>query len=219
MDNLDLSAQVDVELGFYNVLEITELGIGIEALGDKIVVLMDSYRSGYECTTCKGIGKIKNEVRCVCDPLDWDENKNVARGTRNRFGEPCLECMSNYMQKRKTEIVTCPTCKGKGSTLIIPDSAKSLPTTGIVISCGPDVTKIKNHCRIIATPHSGIYIPMKGNVPVKIYHEYEPLAYIYNINPEHDKIEEMIDQNYKIIDIPSSGFIEYDTPLGKDKNI
>lgn len=214
-----LEAKVDVELGYDNILEITDLGIGIEALGDKIVVLMDSYRSGYECTVCKGVGKIKTEIRCKCDPEDWDVNKHVAPGTRNRFGESCLECMGNYLEKRKSVVQTCPTCKGKGSTLIIPDSAKSLPTTGVVISCGPDVTRIKIHTRIIATPHSGIYIPMKGNVPVKIYHQHEPLAYIYNINPEHGKTEEMIDRDKKIIDIPSSGFIEYDTPLGDDKSI
>lgn len=218
MDSLDLEARVDVELGYNNILEITNLGIGIEAIGDKIVVLMDSFRSGYECTGCKGVGKVKNEIRCKCDPPDWNADTNLTPGTRNRFGEPCLECMGNYKQKRKFEVQTCPTCKGKGSTIIIPDSAKSLPTTGIVISCGPDVTKIKLHSRIVATPHSGIYIPMKGNVPVKIYHEYEPLAYIYNINPEHGKIEEMIDSDHKIIDIPSSGFIDYDTPLGEDKN-
>lgn len=214
----DVSAKVDIELGYDNVLEITDLGIGIEAIGDKIVVLMDSFRSGYECVTCKGTGKVKQIKRCICDPEDWSEEKNLPRGQKNRFGEPCEKCGGDFMSKRQDLVISCPTCKGKGATLIIPDSAKSLPTTGVVISCGPDVTRIRKHTRIIATPHSGIYIPMKGNVPVKIYHQHEPLAYIYNINPEHIKTEEMIDSN-GIVELPVSDFIEYDTPLSDDKNI
>ncbi len=215
----EMTAQLDINLGFDNVLELTDLGIGIEALGDKIVVLLDSYRSGYECTKCKGIGKLRQFSRCKCDPVDWYEETHLPRGERNRFGELCELCGGDYMSKRLDLVVECPQCKGKGATLIIPQSAQSLPTTGVVVSVGPLATKIKKHCRIVASPYAGTYIPMKGNIPVKIYHQHEPLAYIYNINPEHIKLEEMIDKNKQLIDLPVSDFIELDTPIPDTQNI
>ena len=214
-----IEALVNVELGYPNVLELTDFGIGMEAIGDKIIVLMDSYRSGYECTVCKGAGKVRQFSRCKCDPDEWNMETHLERGTKNRFGEPCDICGGNYLSKRVDSIVECPQCHGKGATLIIPDTAKSLPTTGIVVSIGPDADRSFLHKRILVGPYSGVFCPMKGNIPVKIYKEHEPLAFIYNINPEHGKVEEMVDTDNHVVELPVADFIDYDTPLADSQNI
>lgn len=216
-------AELDVDAGEDNVIGLMEIGIGLEAVGDNILVLIDSYRSGYECTACKGTGKLKQITRCVCDPDISDEELNeargygVERGARNRFGRidaPCLECAGDYMSKRVNRIIECPTCKGKGATLIIPDSAQSLPTTGVILSVGPDVTRsgIEINKRIVCTPHSGVFLPMKGNIPVKCFRQHEPLCVMYNLKQEGGF--EKNDPG----ELATSKFVEYETPLGEKHN-
>jgi hypothetical protein len=178
--------ELDVHAGETNVIGLVELGIGLEAIGDNILVLIDTYRSGYECSMCRGTGKLKRKARCVCDPDVPDAELNFPRGSRNRFDAPCGFCGGDYVSKRIDDVVTCSLCKGKGSSLIIPDTAKSLPTTGVILSVGPDVTRggIAVNKRVICTAHSGVGIPMKGNIPVKVYRQHEPLCVLYNIKKD-----------------------------------
>lgn len=140
-----------------NVAELVELGICLEAIDDKIIVKMDSYRSGYECKTCHGKGFIKSTYKTDPD-------------------KPCEDC------------------HGKGALLAIPERAKSLPTSGIVISIGENTrammarrgeillhspAKIDVGARVIFGPHTGTLIPFKGNVQLKIMREHEPLAVMF----------------------------------------
>lgn len=175
-------AHLSVDLGHENYLELPDLKLAIEGLGDKVVVLMDSFKSGYECPQCRGTGKIRSTV------VDG-------------------------------AIRPCDKCNGKGHTLFIPDTAKSLATTGVVVSIGPDVHKILLHRRVICSPYSGVFLPMKGNVQIKIYHQHEPMAYLYNLNDSGDYEEEMIDRNNKIIELDTTKFVEVDTPLPESQNI
>src|ERR1700728_3756975 len=80
------AAHVSVDAGEDNIVGLIELGVGLEAIGDNIIVLIDNYRSGYECTACKGTGKLRRVVRCTCDPNIADDALDFPRGTRNRFG-------------------------------------------------------------------------------------------------------------------------------------
>lgn len=116
-----------------NVCEIENLGISLMAVEDKIIIMFDEYKSGYECTDCKGSGKI-NQV-CICESSGHP-------GFTNRFKvNPCANCGGNYENKRVVK--NCDTCKGVGSILVIPQTAKSLPTTGIVVSMGPETPAMK----------------------------------------------------------------------------
>lgn len=213
-------AELDVDAGEDNIIGLMELGIGLEAIGDNILVLIDSYRSGYECTACKGTGKLREIKRCVCDPdipddkLAAYQGDGVLRGTRNKFGAVCENCEGDFVSKRSDKMIECPTCKGKGASLIIPDTAQSLPTTGVILSVGPDVTRsgIKRNKRIVATPHSGVFLPMKGNIPVKCFRQHEPLCLMYNLKQ---------DGGFEVDDpgeLVTSKFVEYETPLGEKHN-
>lgn len=203
-------AQVSVDEGEPNIIGLVELGIGLEAVGDNILVLIDSYRSGYECTACKGTGKLRRVVRCVCDPDIEDSKLDFPRGERNRFGAECEACHGSYLETRVDDVVVCHKCEGKGATLVIPETAKSLPTTGIILSIGPDVTRkgIALNKRVICTPHSGVGLPMKGNIPVKVYRAHEPLCVMYNIKKDGTSDKE------KAGELVSNQFVELDTPLG-----
>lgn len=202
--------QVNVDDGEPNVIGLVELGIGLEAVGDNILVLIDSYRSGYECTVCKGTGKLRRVSRCICDPDVSDDRLDFPRGSRNRFGAECETCHGSYLEMRVDDVVTCHKCGGKGATLVIPETAKSLPTTGIILSMGPEVTRagIALNKRVICTPHSGVGLPMKGNIPVKVYRQHEPLCVMYNI-----KKDGLADKE-KAGELASNQFVELDTPLG-----
>jgi co-chaperonin GroES (HSP10) len=174
-------AHLNVDLGHENILEMPDLRLAIEALPNKIVVLLDKFKSGYECTKCKGSGKLRSLV--------------VEGALR-----------------------TCDQCNGRGASLIIPQNAQSIATTGVVVSIGEGVTKIKLHSRVICGPYSGVALPMKGNIEVKIYHEDEPLAVLYNLNPNGTLVKKSIDEDNQIIELDTSKFVEHDTPLAETNN-
>jgi co-chaperonin GroES (HSP10) len=158
-----------------NVIDLTEIGVSLQAVEDKIIILVDSYKSGFECKTCKGEGRVPS-------PL----NAEVLR--------------------------VCDECKGKGSILVIPDTAKSMPSTGVVVSMGPnteymtikrrlrrlpppidndkeeyekelkeelDECLIKIGTRVVFGVHVGTKIPIKGNIKLTIMREKEPLCIIF----------------------------------------
>lgn len=206
--------QINVDDGEPNIIGLIELGIGLEAIGDNILVLIDSYRSGYECTVCKGTGKLHRTSRCICDPDVPDSELNNSRGSRNRFGAECETCHGSYLEMRIDDVVTCHKCEGKGATLVIPQSAQSLPTTGIILSKGPEVTRagIELNKRIIATPHAGVFLPMRGNIPVKVYRQHEPLCVMYNIKKDGTADKD------KPGELTTNQFVELDTPLGTQFN-
>ena len=202
--------EVHVDDGEPNIIGLIELGVGLEAVGDNILVLIDSYRSGYECTVCKGTGKLHRVSRCVCDPDISDDRLDFPRGSRNRFGAECETCNGSYLEMRIDDVVTCNKCEGKGAILVIPENAKSLPTTGIILSMGPEVTRkgIALNKRVVCTPHSGVGLPMKGNIPVKVYRQHEPLCVMYNIKKDGTANK---DEPGELV---SNQFVELDTPLG-----
>lgn len=186
-----------------NVVELEKLGISLMAVEDKIIVMHDDYKSGFECKTCKGEGKLTGCQTCH-------------NSGKDRFGQTCKSCNGVPMN----HITVCPDCKGKGGLLVIPETARSLPTTGIVVSMGPETramiltrnyhenlklretfagtpkyndytkilediledyneTPIRLGARVIFGPHVGTMLPMKGNIKLKIMRIHEPLAVLF----------------------------------------
>lgn len=174
-----------------NVVELQNLGISLMAVEDKIIVMFDDYKSGYECKDCKGAGLITGCVTC--------DNTG-----KDRFKQECKACRGAGDKFKRQ----CPTCKGKGGILVIPETAKSLPTTGVVVSMGPDTPAMKLiqsyrdlidteafqkemilkrlkeipirlGARVIFGPHVGTLIPFKGNIKLKIMRVHEPLAVLF----------------------------------------
>ena len=186
-----------------NVVELQQLGISLMAVEDKIIVMFDDYKSGYECKNCKGKGIAEGCEVC-------------ANSGKDRFGQDCKFCLGKGKDYKKR----CTECKGKGHLIFIPETAKSLPTTGVVVSMGPETramiltknilenkklqknyagtpkydeylailadleadlkeTPIRLGARVIFGPYVGTLIPFKGNIKLKIMRVHEPLAVLF----------------------------------------
>lgn len=108
-----------------------------EALNEKILVVLDQFKSGYECKTCKGKGKVA------------------------------------VKHLREDTIEVCPTCQGKTvgkGGIIIPETAKVLATSGVVVSMGPlaqERAGFKVGDRVLFGFHSGSMIPTKAGIMFK----------------------------------------------------
>jgi hypothetical protein len=116
--------------------------VGFEADFDRIMVLEDAFRSGYECDTCKETGKLS------C--------KSCANG-RSRLNPEivCKDCDGSLYVK-------CSDCGGKGVLLEIPQSAQRRPTTGKVVSVGESVKKRKRGHRVMYPSFCGEVMDLKG---------------------------------------------------------
>ena len=116
------------------------------AQGDKILVSVDIFKSGYECKDCKGSGKLI--TRCPCEATDrpgykytqnnLDADMPFARVEINK-NVVCEHCGGIPDTKYKEE--ECKLCKGTGASLFIPDNSKVLPTTGVIVSVGRDTLR------------------------------------------------------------------------------
>ena len=93
--------------------------MGMEATYDRVLVLEDEFRSGYECERCVKSGSIP------C-PDCMDGSSKLNPDIR------CKTCQGNLKLK-------CPDCNGAGELLVIPEVAKRRPTTGLIVSIGCDV--------------------------------------------------------------------------------
>jgi hypothetical protein len=93
--------------------------MGMEATFDRVLVLEDEFRSGYECDTCQKTGKLK----CP-DCTDGSSRLN-----------PDIQCKTCQGHQS----ITCTDCNGKGELIVIPEVAKRRPTTGLIVSKGSEV--------------------------------------------------------------------------------
>src|SRR5207245_1700584 len=85
------------------------------AFGDRLLVSEDEFKSGYECRTCNGVGRI------TCDQCG-------GQGEYGRGGTQfkCSFCGGGGQLK-------CSACGGKGGLLVVPDIAQRRPSTGQVV--------------------------------------------------------------------------------------
>lgn len=126
-----------IELKFDDASNEIKLGtLKMKAAGNRLIVVGDEFRTGYECVACEGRGEVN------CDKCDGTGASIVTESGR------CGRC-------RGQKVMICPSCKGKGGTLVIPDDKKARPTTGRVVSTGPLVTQFKPGQSVMFTSFSG----------------------------------------------------------------
>jgi len=114
--------------------------MGFEASFERVLVLEDEFRSGYECDRCKEKGKI------TCDNCQGQGNTaGISLDGRPPVAKKCSQCSGEGK-------LQCPDCKGKGMLLEIPDVAKRRPTTGQIVSLGSEVKGYKLH-EFVAYPN------------------------------------------------------------------
>src|SRR5271167_3021653 len=100
-----------------NYAEFPGFPYKMRAVGSKILVIVDTFKSGYECRECKGVG---HRIGLV------------PQRTTEMLG-PNLPTMQMVETK-----ITCESCNGKGTLLHLSDESKSLPCTGVVASLGAE---------------------------------------------------------------------------------
>lgn len=137
------------------------------ALGDRILIKEDEFKSGYECQHCAGAGKHP----CV-------ECKGVGSHdvTLGQYGvaKKCSHCTG-------TGQVTCSECKGKGGLLIAPETSQRRPTTGTIVSLGPDCKHLSLNQSVLYSNFAGYVVDLSvadrtAPVVLRILHESEVLC-------------------------------------------
>jgi co-chaperonin GroES (HSP10) len=171
-------ASIEVILDNSNKVAFPGFPYKFEALGEKILVSIDIFKSGYECKICKGKKVIKYFCPCELNghkglKYSDDDLKTVAATLGEdialaRQNLVCPECNGEYELKREEK--NCEDCKGLGTLLHIPDISKNLPTTGIVVSIGSACKGLsyKIGDRILFGPYAGSMIPTKAGLMFKI---------------------------------------------------
>jgi len=116
------------------------------ALGDRLIILQDEFKSGYECARCLG----KRELVCVeCAGRGWN-SQVLDEFTVGVAKKKCSHC--DGVGK-----LVCPDCQGKGGLLEIPEDKQQRPGTGKVVSVGPA-------CRTAALEDWVMYSQFAGHV-------------------------------------------------------
>ena len=155
-----------------NYVYVVQGKIALKAAEDKIIVLLDKFKTGYECKLCGGDG-----LGRVCADCN---------GTgKNRLDGVCRSCSGipdRFVDK------DCPNCAGRGSSIIIPESSKALPTSGIIVSVGPKCEHRKVGQRVLFGAHVGYFLPFKGNIRLRTMREYEPLADIFMVDNNDERV-------------------------------
>ncbi len=140
--------------------------IAVEAVEDKILILLDKFKTGYECKTCDGTGILQKCATCSGVGAD-------------RFGQACKECDGSLNIYPKD----CDRCKGVGASIIVPETTKGMPTSGIIVSAGPKCKDRSLGERVLFGAHVGYYIPFKGNVRLRCLREHEVMCLMHKIDP------------------------------------
>jgi co-chaperonin GroES (HSP10) len=137
-----------------NILKVGPLEL--EAAGDYIILLRDEFRSGYECPKCEGEGVIR------CDSCGGTGRSLVVKDGR------CTQCMGN-------KSMACPDCGGKGVVaggLVIPEDRQNEPTTGTIVSMGPEVSRYGVGNSVMFPSYAGHQLKLTGETPEGEEREY-----------------------------------------------
>lgn len=140
----------------------------LRAIGHRILVLEDEFKSGYECKVCDGSGHT-NEKCPHC--------KGTGMWKSRQDNGPCPDCEVGTSDGRKSlGYVLCPACKGKSGIIVIPDNAKRRPLTGVVLSVGADVKEFKVGTRVMYTNFTGTDFEVMGGIKLRIMLDHDVMA-------------------------------------------
>src|SRR5271154_5095467 len=90
--------------------------IALEAVENKILILIDKFRSGYDCKDCNETGIYAS---CECE-----RRGTPGRIISGKFDKVCPYCEGSETIRNTRRGSACSTCKGTGSTLVMPENAR-----------------------------------------------------------------------------------------------
>lgn len=140
----------------------------LRAIGHRILVLEDEFKSGYECKDCGGTGH--TDLICLhCKGSTFWKGKED--------NGPCPDCEVGTSGIRKSlGFELCPTCKGRSGMIIVPDDAKRRPCTGVILSKGSEVTEFTVGSRVLYTNYTGTDFEILGGVKLRIMLDHDVMA-------------------------------------------
>jgi co-chaperonin GroES (HSP10) len=124
LHEIDLKSAIET-----NVLKLGALTM--EAFNDRLLVIEDEFRSGYECPACVGKKKIKSPEleELVCENCEGTGKSVISKEAR------CPRCKGSGR-------TLCEVCNGKGGVIVVAQASERRPTTGTVVSIGDSI-----HCK------------------------------------------------------------------------
>lgn len=149
----------------------------------RVIVQEDPFTSKYDCSQCGGAG----HLGVVCQ---------YCKGTTYHKGKEengaCRDC-NNEAQgplNKSLGFVPCPTCHGRGGTIVVPDESKKNTTTGQVLAISDrEVVEVKVGDKVMFTNYSGS--PFKFlNIDLRIIIEKDLLAKVKKLKSNVDGINE-----------------------------
>lgn len=162
MQEIDLKSAIET-----NVLKLGALTM--EAFNDRLLVIEDEFRSGYECPDCVGKKKIKSPEleELVCESCDGTGKSVIVRDAK------CTRC-------KGLGRTVCGTCKGKGGVIVVAQASERRPTTGTVVSTGDKVERAQRGESVIYTSFSGhvydLELPGGETIVIRVIQESDILA-------------------------------------------
>jgi co-chaperonin GroES (HSP10) len=122
-------------------------------VGDEMIVRCDKFKDEAQCRECSGSGASGSTCLECGGTAVWRVDENGVRDKRSGVPGlkevPCQRCLcSTYDSpfRRSTGKVPCIACKGTGQLvgtagITIAAQYEAVPTTGIIMAIGPDVTR------------------------------------------------------------------------------
>jgi co-chaperonin GroES (HSP10) len=168
----------EVILDNTNEVSFPDYPYKFRAVHEMVIVSIDIFKSGLECKVCNGKKRI--QYQCACEKegrpgykfsleqLDAIRESLGYAVWEARQAIPCPECAGHPETVAHDE--SCTACKGIGHILIVPESAKNLPSTGVVLSMGREArekAEFKVGDRILFGQHSGSFIPLNNGILLK----------------------------------------------------
>jgi hypothetical protein len=139
----------------------------LRAIGDRVLILEDDFRSGYECKACKGTGHT-DAVCKYCNGTTFYKGKED--------GGACGDCQVGTSDGRKSlGFELCGVCNGRGASVIVPDTSKRPSLTGRVVSVGADVTLFSVNDRVMYTNYTGTDFVVAG-VKLRVMRQHDVLC-------------------------------------------
>ena len=145
---------MSVSLSTNGVYELGDLKFW--ALGDRVVIEEDEFKTGYECTRCNGSGKM------ACENCG---------GRGSNGAKKCSFCQDGA--------VRCRECDGKGGLLVAPEISQRRPTTGRIMSAGETCKVLKPGMSVMYSNFAGYVVDLTRagrTITLRILHETEVLC-------------------------------------------
>lgn len=167
-------------------------------VGDNIMILEDEFKSSYDCRTCQGAGKLRSN--CLkCDSTGKLDAKGMALPKEAHDFVVCGLC-DGFGYKD----IDCSACNGKGAIVEIPKEQRKKPTSGTIVSIGPDVKIYKVSDRVCYSNYIGNFLPFNDQDRIKIMREHEAMCLLEDVDPNYPSVDHV---EFSSSDNPYDGIV------------